>query len=286
MLNQRGSMPRSLRWILHAALRFAPYQHFSNTFTFANFCGWRQNWNWVFVVVFFCFPPPAHNRVPGLEKSSRFVECEVKWSSIWLRPRPLLFLPAHWPDTTHTRLCTDGSWIFHLFIYLLILCHKPKNFLLPLWTFEWEVTCTNMHYITPFRWRIVPDRQSCSLIITNLHRAGVLVLPGGLCNISVLQMQTHIYTLNPSTSWSATKSFLGDEAQAYKIIIRKYFIFYRHKFSLVGLPLRPNVSFFNLSSCFFCLFFSFFLFFFLKNGMIVHCFYVQLAWLLPWCHSR
>lgn len=107
--------------------------------------------------------PLAHNRAPGWEKSSRFVECEVKWSAIWLRPRPSLFLPAHWHSTTHTAIYwrqLKFSFI-HLFIYLFILCHRPNNLLIPHWTFGWEVTRTNMHYITLFLWRIVPDRQSC-----------------------------------------------------------------------------------------------------------------------------
>lgn len=113
-------MPRSLRRILHAALRFVPYQHFSNTFNSQIF-GADEKTGTGFLLLFSFVFPLAQNKAPGLEKSSRFVECEVKWSSIWLRPRPSLFLPAHWPGTTHTAIYwrqLNFSFIY-IFIYLM-----------------------------------------------------------------------------------------------------------------------------------------------------------------------
>lgn len=136
--------------------------------------------------------PPAHNsaRIRKVQQV-RGVWSEVK---LHLAASSALVISACPLARHHTRLFTDGSWIFDWFIYLFYLCHRPKTFSLLLWTFGWEDTCTHTYFTTLCLWRIVPDRQSCSLIITNLRRARVPVLPGGLCNIPVLLMQTHIHT--------------------------------------------------------------------------------------------
>lgn len=193
MLNQRGFMPRSFQEDPACSPSLctlsAFFQH-SQIFAADGKTGTG------FLLLFSFVFPLAHNRAPGLEKSSRFVECEVKWSSIWLRPRPSLFLPAQWPGTTQTAI------YWRQLNFFVCVCHRPKELFVSSEDFWVEGgvggrgghTPTNLHYITLFLWRIVPDRQSCSLIITKLHRARVLVLPGGLCDVSALQMHTHTHT--------------------------------------------------------------------------------------------
>lgn len=192
-----------------------------------------------FLLLFSFVFPLAHNRVPGLEKSSRFVECEVKWSSIWLRPRPSLFLPAHWPGTTHTAI----YWrqLKCSFIYLLFYFMSQVQ-----WLFAASVDLLGVRLhaqtcITSlFFCGELSEKDGPVLIITNLHQAGVLVLPCGLCSIFVFQMQIHTYTLNPSTSGSATKPFFGRWSTNLWDHHEKMFHLMKTKFSYVGLNIKAT----------------------------------------------
>lgn len=115
----------------------------------------------------------THNKAPGLGKSSRFVVCEVK---LHLARSSVLVISA----------CPVAQ--YHTGSYLLMTAEftpRAQGTFAPSKDFWVAGTCAHKHALHHAFSLVNCPRQSCSLIYANLHRTCVLVLPGGLRNLSV-----------------------------------------------------------------------------------------------------